>query len=196
MKIVEGFFSELDNSWKLPVREKIHLRVIGSAALLLQTKYSRGTKDSDILETADITPEINKELTVLAGKGSRLAAKYRMYLDIVAGGFPFLPAKPLFHPVPVMGKLKCFSVSALDVTDVVVSKIKRFSSSDVNDIRTMYDMGLLDHKKLVGRFVLAVDAYSMDARAEELPAYVKHLHSVERDFFEVAESFVELPDWI
>ena len=34
---------------------KVRLRVIGSSALMLQTDYARGTKDSDVLETADLT---------------------------------------------------------------------------------------------------------------------------------------------
>jgi hypothetical protein len=36
----------------------------------------------------------------------------------------------------------------------------------------------------------------LDARAEDLPAYVEHLHRVERDAFGVEETEIELPDWI
>jgi hypothetical protein len=41
-----------------------------------------------------------------------------------------------------------------------------------------------------------IDSFSMDARAEDLPRYVKNLHTVERDFFGVEESEIELPPWV
>ena len=46
------------------------------------------------------------------------------------------------------------------------------------------------------RFRAAVDAYSLDARAEDLPLYIRNLHTVERDFLEVVESEIELPGWM
>ncbi|MGA2079014.1 MAG: hypothetical protein ABSH53_00120 [Holophaga sp.] len=74
-----------------------------------------------------------------------------MYLDIVAGGLPFLPLIPIWHPLEdLSAKLAHFRVEALDG----------------------------------------------DARAEDLPRYVKNLHRIERDLFFVEESEIELPDWI
>ncbi len=195
MEIIRVFFADLDRAWRLPREGRIRLRVIGSAALMLGTGYSRGTKDGDILETADVTGKVRDELVVLAGKDSALAVKYHLYLDIVAGGLPFLPQKPVFNPVKIQG-LKNFEVSALDVTDVVVSKLLRFNASDISDIRAMAEKGLLKAEKLAERFQSAVDAFSMDARAEELPKYVKNLHSVERDFLEVPASDIRLPGWL
>ncbi len=56
MKVVEEFFRELDHEWEPGQEGKITLLIIGSGALFLQTDYERGTKDSDVLET----PEISK----------------------------------------------------------------------------------------------------------------------------------------
>lgn len=49
--------------------------------------------------------------------------------------------------------------------------------------------------RLVERFRLAVDVFSGDARADDLPRYVGNLHRVEREYFGVPESDIELPDW-
>ena len=196
MEIIKEFFSELDRSWRLPVAERIPLRVIGSAALMLQAGYQRGTKDSDILETSALTPEISRELLALAGKGSVLAIQHRLYLDIVKEAIPFLPPTPVFQPVVSLVSLRNFEVSALDVVDVVISKLKRFNPNDAADIRAMTEKGLVLHKLLVARFQLAVDAYSMDARAEDMPKYIKNLNTVERDFLEAPESKIALPDWL
>jgi hypothetical protein len=45
----------------------------------------------------------------------------------------------------------------------------------------MADLSLIDHARLVERFRSAVDVFSGDARAEDLPAYVKNLNRIERD---------------
>ena len=52
------------------------------------------------------------------------------------------------------------------------------------------------HALLIERFRLAVEMFSMDARADELPRYVRNLHQAERDLFGVEETEIELPDWI
>lgn len=48
MSVFEDFFRELDASWKWPADAKTSLRIIGSAALMLQADYERGTKDTDV----------------------------------------------------------------------------------------------------------------------------------------------------
>jgi hypothetical protein len=60
----------------------------------------------------------------------------------------------------------------------------------------MIDRGLVPHHDLVARFQQAVDRFSADARAEDLPRYVTSFHQVERDMLGVAETVIDLPDWI
>ncbi len=57
MSVIHDFFRDLDHGWKLPAKEKVRLHLIGSTALMLQVDYTRGTKDSDVLETADMYPD-------------------------------------------------------------------------------------------------------------------------------------------
>lgn len=194
MSIIRDFLQDVDRQWSRTGPPKIRLRIIGSAALMLQSSYRRGTKDSDVLETAQLTDAIKRDLLVLAGAGTPLHLRHRLYIDIVASGLPFLPQAPQCHPLNL--SLRHFDIEVLDIVDVIVSKLKRFNVNDADDIRAMVDMGLVHHRKLIDRFQNAVDIYTMDARAEDLPTYVRNLHRVERDHFGTTETEIDLPDWI
>ena len=194
---IEAFFQEIDRLWEPTKPEKIIFRVIGSGALFLQTDYSRATKDSDVLETLEVTSELKARLTELAGKRTPLHKRTGLYLDIVISGLPFLPHGPRFHPQKKLNKsLRHFSIEALDVTDVVVSKLKRFNQNDADDVRAMIDKNYVKHERLIERFKAAVDGFSLDSRAEDLPHYVENLHRVERDMFRVPQSDIDMPDWM
>jgi hypothetical protein len=130
-------------------------------------------------------------LLELAGKETPISKQYRLYIDVVKRAILFLPQRPTFHPINL--GLKNFNVEVLDITDVVLSKLKRFNSDDSNDIRAMVDRGLLNHPLLIQRFSAAADWFSIDARATEVPKYLKRLHTVERDFLALPPSQIELP---
>jgi len=191
------FFQEIDRDWRGSRATKIELRLLGSAALMLQTDYQRGTKDGDIYQTASITEDVRDHLLALAGKDTPLHERHRIYLDIVTSGLPFLPHQPRWLPRATLNAtLTTFEVEVLDVVDVVVSKLKRFHANDRSDVKAMVDRELVPHEQLVLRFRDAVDVFSGDARAEDLPRYVANLHRVERDMLLVPETEIELPDWI
>jgi hypothetical protein len=191
------FLAEVDHLWVPLTQRKVRLSIIGSAALMLQADYERGTKDSDVLETKELTPEIRDRLVELAGQGTKVHARHRMYLEIVAPGFPFLPQSPRWIDRPELNaSLRHFDLEVLDVVDVVVSKLKRFNANDQSDVDAMVAGDLVPHERLLERFRAAVDFYAMDARAEDLPRYLSNLHRVERDFLDVPETPIELPDWI
>lgn len=197
MSDLSAFFIEIDRRWTPRESGKIELRVIGSGALLLQTDYRRGTKDGDVLESLELTPDIKERLRALAGRGTDLHKRTRLYLDIVISGLPFLPHGPKFHPHRSLNtELTHFEITTLDVVDVVVTKLLRFNGDDAGDVAAMVAKGLVPHKRLVERFRDAVDAFSMDSRAEDIPKIIKNLHKVERDLFRVPESGIELPDWM
>lgn len=197
MALFETFFKDLDHALSDAETPRIRLRIIGSSALMLQTAYERGTKDSDVLETASLTPAIKERLLAVAGERSTLYHKHRVYLDIVSSGLPFLPAVPTCHSLVRLNEtLQRTEIEVLDVVDVIVSKLKRFAPNDMSDIRAMADQGRIDHATLVRRFRSAVDAFSNDARAEDIPRYIRNLHRVERDYLLVEESTIDVPDWV
>jgi hypothetical protein len=194
---LDPFFREIDVALRGRLAAKIELRVLGSVALMLQTDYARGTRDGDVLETSIVTGETKDALLAVAGSGTRIHKRHGIYLDVVAGGLPFLPHSPMWHKLSYLNaSLGTFSVAVLDVIDVVVSKLKRFHASDRADVQAMIDRDLVPHDRLVTRFRSAVDVFSGDARAEELPRYVRNLHRVERDMLGAAASAIELPGWI
>lgn len=68
MPPIDDFFRELDGLWAPPPAKRITLNAIGSGALMIQFAYARGTKDSDVLETVELTPSIRERLEQLAGR--------------------------------------------------------------------------------------------------------------------------------
>lgn len=196
--MIERFLEDLDQSWRGPRAPKIPLRVIGSTALMLQTRYVRGTKDSDVLQTAAIDDALKARLLEHAGPSTPLHRRHRIYLDIVCSGIPLLPHSPVWHPKHELNaKLQTFEVAVLDVVDVVVSKLKRFAADDRSDIKAMIDGDLVPHERLISRFRDAVDEFADGAQGADLPRYIRNLHQTERDMFGLARPTpIELPDWL
>ena len=93
MPLINDFFIDIDRRWGASSEGKIPLRIIGSSALMLQTNYERGTKDSDVLETTDLSVRAKERLIELAGQGTELHLRHNMYLELVFSGLPFLPQK-------------------------------------------------------------------------------------------------------
>lgn len=164
---------------------------------MLQTNYERGTKDSDVFDTIDLAAETKAHLLRIAGVNTELAKRRLMYVDIVANGIPFLPHAPLWHPIDEVNRtLTRFEILALDVVDVIVTKLKPFRPNDKADIDAMIERDLVAHELLVERFRSAADDWAHGAFADQLPRYIKNLNEVERDMLDVDETEIELPSWI
>jgi hypothetical protein len=153
---------------------------------MLQTGYLRGTKDSDVLGVDPVIEAVAEALVALAGKDTALHRQHQVYLDVVGSGIPFLPYPPRWNPMAALNaKLRSFEILALDVPDVVVSKLKRFHDNDKADIKAMIDLDRLEPAQLVDRFLSAADGFSMDARAGDLARYASNLNWVEREYLGV-----------
>ncbi|MCE9571800.1 MAG: hypothetical protein K8W52_01460 [Deltaproteobacteria bacterium] len=146
-----------------------------------------------MLESVDLTSDVQRRLLAMAGPASALRIRHRMFLEIVAGGLPFLPQNPTWREVdPPRHHVRLY---VLDVVDVVVSKLARMNANDLADIEAMADLGRVPHPMLLARFRAAVDVFAYDSRAADLPRFVEHLHRVERDILGVEESEIELPSF-
>jgi hypothetical protein len=64
---VEELLWDIDQNWSTSTEHRIVLRIVGSSALFLQTEYRRGTKDSDVLETAELNGVVQRQLLEIAG---------------------------------------------------------------------------------------------------------------------------------
>lgn len=197
MSPVSDLLHEVDQKWRPLVAEKIALRIIGATALLLQTDYDRVTKDSDVLETDELEQHTRRQLLAMAGRDTPLALKHRLYIDPVPPGLPFLPHGPRWHPMMDLSRrLRFFDIHVLDVEDVVVSKMLRFSANDRSDIFAMIDRDLVDHARLVLRFASALDVRSHSAHSHQLRSCIDNFQTVERDAFGSPETQFALPPWV
>jgi hypothetical protein len=195
--MIEAFIRELDHELPSARDDKLELKVIGSSALFLQCDYDRGTKDSDILETTLLKEGARDQLLTLAGQGTALHQRHKLYLEFVPQGLPFLPQQPCWNVLTELNStLVRLRLSALDIVDVVVSKLKRFNANDRQDIEAMIERELAPHDRVVARFREAIDFNSMSSMADDFPVYVRNLNQVERDAYLVAETKIELPGWI
>lgn len=88
MNPIESFFRELDARLDSEQFQRTHLQIVGFTALFLLTPYLRGTKDSDAVQTYDFDPAVRHRLLQLAGEGTSLAVRNRIYLEFVAEGLP------------------------------------------------------------------------------------------------------------
>lgn len=193
MKRVESFLRELDRQWEWKAEAKVSLHIIGSTALMLQTRWQRGTKDGDVLETSYLDSSTQARLIQIGGPKTPLYEQHRMYIQVVHHAIPFLPQQPNWIS---QFSTEHFDIYALSVVDVVVSKLKVFRAQDLEDIDAMVSESAVPHQTLLARFRAAVDSWSGEARAEELPNIVANLHQVERDIFGVEETEIELPSWV
>lgn len=193
MSPAREFLTEIARRWSV---EPATVRIIGATALALQVDYDRGTTDADVLRATGLSESAETYLLDLAGPGSALAKRWRLHVELVPNGVPFLPHGPVWREITLPDAPPVFRALALDVVDVVVSKLKRFHANDRADVGAMIEAGHVTHAKFVERFRSAADVFAYDARAEDLPKYVANFHEVERDVFGVDESEVDLPDWI
>jgi hypothetical protein len=64
----------------------------------------------------------------------------------------------------------------------------------VGDIRAVVELGLISHAAFVGRFKDVLVAHCLDARREDFPKYLRNLNTIERDFFHVQATAIDLED--
>lgn len=177
-----------------PVHHGSHHRVDRADAA---DAFQSTDEGQDILEATGLDDAARDQLIMLAGPDTRLARKWSLHVQVVMRAIPFLPRPATWRPIAIARIGDSLAVEALDVTDVVVSKLKRFDARDRNDIDAMIRGGHVERRALVQRFSSAFDGFLGDARADDLPRYVANLNQVERDMFGVEdETAFELPDWV
>lgn len=113
---------------------------------------------------------------------------------MVGASTPLLPSLPVWHRCDL--GLTHFDVLALDVADVVISKLIRFHSDDRDDIRAMIEKGHLNHARALERLLDVIEKYQFDARSDRLPTMVRRFQQAERDWFGIAPTEIVLPDHV
>lgn len=137
----KSFFSEIDAAQS----EEIELHCLGGFVITVLYGLERPTSDVDVLPIA--SKSAIESLIDLAGEGSRLHKKYKVYLQVV--GVATVPDNyedRLTEMFPLT--LKYLRLLALDPYDLALSKLERNTQRDRDDVRHLartvpFDLNML-----------------------------------------------------
>ena len=146
------FLEELDGL----LREQVHVHCIGGFVVSLFYGLPRPTADVDyfaVLPYASVD-----ELQALAGAGSRLAQKYKLYIQHVPTiSLPEDYETRLTEMYP--GRLKKLHLYAPDPYDLILSKLERNSQKDRDDVASLAESLHLTPETLRERYTRELRPY-------------------------------------
>jgi hypothetical protein len=148
-----SFLTELDGLLK----GSVELRCLGGFVVTQQYGVGRETSDIDFLSVIAQSPDDNIE--TLAGLGSMLHRKYRLYMQHVAVATPpadYASRMTRMFPAANWKKLKLF---ALDATDIALSKLERNADRDREDFIRLTRAGHVDPRILKERYDVELRPY-------------------------------------
>jgi hypothetical protein len=130
------FLQDLDEA----VNEACRLPCFGGFAVTLEYGISRLTSDIDVLDVAP--PRMVTTLMKEGGKGSPLAIKHKVYLDVVGIANA---------PYDYQSRLRPMYLLVMDPYDVALTKLKRDSDKDFQDVlqlaeKTLFDLDLFEKR--------------------------------------------------
>ena len=148
-----SFLKELDELLK----GTVELRCLGGFVITQQYGIGRETSDIDYLALAALSRDDNVE--VLAGLGSKLHRKFRVYMQYV--GIVTPPADYASRLIPMFPSARWshLKLLALDATDLALSKLERNAERDREDVLRLARAGLLDPQILKERYYAELRPY-------------------------------------
>lgn len=157
----QAFLSDIDSS----ITEEVELHGFGGFVITVLYDLARPTADVDVIA---ITPgtEINS-LMHLAGQGSELYRKHKVYLQLV-GVAPVPDGYEERLTEIFAGTFNRLRLLALDPYDLVLSKIERNSQRDRDDIRHVARMVPLDLRILQERYQKELRPFLGNPEREDL----------------------------
>lgn len=138
------FLTEIDEHLTAPTQ----ITCIGGFVITNIHGFSRSTGDLDHVE---LQSEVPDELHKIAGKGSALHKKYKLYVDYV-GGIVTIPLNFDKRLVEVPFELKTLKIFIPDVYDLILSKLERNSPKDQADVQFLANKYNLRFSILRARF--------------------------------------------
>jgi hypothetical protein len=141
-----AFLRELDQALSCPVE----LHCLGGFVLAVLYGLPRPTDDLDYVSI--IPRDSFAEIDRLAGRGSPLSKKYKVFLQNV-GSIPDLPENYDERLTALVGlDLPQFSLNVLAPHDLILSKLTRNSPKDREDVKFLADKLKLNFKNLMDIF--------------------------------------------
>ena len=139
-----SFFAEVDSR----LSEDVQLHCCGGFVVTQLYGVARTTSDVDFLS---VVPNVRNELSRIAGKGSALHKKYRVYLDAVTVTTP--PENYQERLVPMFpGAWRRLHLFALEAHDLALSKLERNFERDRDDVQQLARAGHLRPEVLNERY--------------------------------------------
>ena len=140
------FLEELD----LHLTEICRLPVFGGFAVSMVYGIGRPTGDIDVLDVAP--PQAIHTLMQHGGRESELAARHKVYLDIVGIANPPMEYESRLRPI-YEGAFKHLQMLVMDPYDVALTKLKRDSDKDFQDVLQLaekipFDLDLFEKRYL------------------------------------------------
>jgi len=154
-----SFLRELDELLKAVVE----LHCLGGFVVTQQYGIGRETSDIDFLSAVARSREDNVE--VLAGLGSALHRKYRVYLQFVSIATPPCNYATRLQPMFLGESWKRLRLLALDATDIALSKLERNADRDRDDVLRLARAGLVDPQTLKARYFEEVRPYLLSRQS-------------------------------
>ncbi len=153
----KSFLSELDSL----VGQTIEVHCFGGFVATMLYQVPRATADVDILPFTDRSIAGGVDLIEVAGKGSVLHKKYKLYVDVVAvTAYPENYAARLTEMFP--GVLKNLHILALDPYDLALMKLERNNRKDRDDVIHMALNLPLDVEVLKDRYATEYRPYLLN----------------------------------
>lgn len=139
-----SFFTEVDTQ----LREPVQLHCCGGFVVTQLYGVGRTTSDVDFLGAV---PNVYSDLIELAGKGSDLHKRHRVYLDAVTVATP--PENYEDRLVPLFpGSWDRLQLLALEAHDIALSKLERNLERDRGDVQALARAGHLKPEILRERY--------------------------------------------
>jgi hypothetical protein len=148
-----SFLRELDDLLKAAVE----LRCLGGFVVTQQYGIGRETSDIDFLSAVAHSREDNVE--ALAGLGSALYQRYRVYLQYVGVATPPCNYVTRLQPMFPDESWKRLRLLAMDPTDIALSKLERNAERDRDDVLRLARAGFVDAQALKARYFEEVRPY-------------------------------------
>src|SRR5688572_2057535 len=141
----KSFFSEIDAS----LEEEVVLHCLGGFVMTMLYGLDRPTADVDVLPVG--SNAATESLIGLAGEGSPLHKKYKVYLQVVGvAQVPLNYEDRLTEMFP--GTFNHLRLFALDPYDLALSKLERNTQRDRDDVKHLARTVPLDPKVLQDRY--------------------------------------------
>ncbi|MGA2150289.1 MAG: DUF6036 family nucleotidyltransferase [Bryobacteraceae bacterium] len=139
-----SFFAEVDAR----LSEQVRLHCCGGFVVTQLYGVARTTSDVDFLSVA---PNVGNHLTEIAGKGSSLHRKHKVYLDAVTVATP--PENYEERLVPMFPRAwRRLRLLALEAHDLALSKLERNIDRDREDVQQLARAGHLKPEVLKERY--------------------------------------------